>query len=140
MLKVFVYGTLKPDGKYYQIHCRGKTLQELKCWTIGRLYALPLGYPAMIRETTLDNAKAKVFDRVYGYLLTFASQKNLESLDELEGYSGIPYSPLNEYDRAKIIVYDEANQAIDGVWTYFMTQEKVTFLNGVYLPSGQWVN
>lgn len=136
MVKVFVYGTLKPDGKYYQIYCRGKTLQEVKCWTIGRLYGLPLGYPAMIQEILDDRTD----HRVYGYLLTFASLKDLDNLDKLEGYSGIPNSPLNEYDRAKIIVYDEANQAIDGVWTYFMTQKKVNLLNGVYLPSGQWEN
>lgn len=136
MIKVFVYGTLKPDGKYYQIYCRGKTLQEIKSWTIGRLYALPFGYPAMIRETPNDRTD----DRVYGYLFTFPSQKDLENLDSLEGYSGIPNSPLNEYDRTKIIVYDQANQAIDDVWTYFMTREKVKALNGVYLPSGQWKN
>jgi gamma-glutamylcyclotransferase (GGCT)/AIG2-like uncharacterized protein YtfP len=79
-------------------------------------------------------------DRVYGYLLTFASPKDLDNLDELEGYSGISHSPLNEYDRAKIIVYDQANQAIDKVWTYFMTPEKVKSLKGVYLPCGQWQN
>jgi len=134
MIRVFVYGTLKPDGKYYQMYCRGKTLEELKCWTIGRLYALPLGYPAMIL------AKPPTDDRVYGYLLSFASPKDLDNLDELEGYSGIPHSHLNEYDRAKIIVYDEANQAIDKVWTYFMTPEKVKSLKGIYLPCGQWQN
>jgi gamma-glutamylcyclotransferase (GGCT)/AIG2-like uncharacterized protein YtfP len=134
MIKVFVYGTLKPDGKYYPIHCLGKTFQEIKCWTMGRLYALPLGYPAMILGTSGSD------DRVYGYLLSFASEKDLANLDKLEGYSGISNSTLNEYERTKIIVYNEANQAIEGVWTYFMTPEKVKALKGVYLPCGQWQN
>ncbi|MGI0480866.1 gamma-glutamylcyclotransferase family protein [Geminocystis sp. CENA526] len=128
IIKVFVYGTLKPRGKYYKIFCEGKTIEEQECWTKGSLFALPVGYPAMIEGN----------DQVYGYVLSFASFKDLENLDKLEGYSGIPNSPLNEYDRAKIIVYNQANQAIDEVWSYFMTEEKVKTLNGVYLPSGMW--
>lgn len=127
-IKVFVYGTLKPGGKYYKIFCEGKTIEEQECWAKGRLFALPIGYPAMIAGN----------DQVYGYLLSFASFKDLENLDKLEGYSGIPNSPLNEYDRAKIVVYDKANQVIDEVWSYFMTEEKVKILNGVYLPCGVW--
>jgi gamma-glutamylcyclotransferase (GGCT)/AIG2-like uncharacterized protein YtfP len=128
MIKVFVYGTLKPGGKYYKIYCEGKIVQEVKCWVKGRLFALPLGYPAMTKG---DN-------QVFGYLLTFALVKDLANLDKLEGYSGIPNSPLNEYDREEIVVYDEANCPLGEAWTYFMTEEKVKTLNGVFLPSGWW--
>lgn len=128
MIKVFVYGTLKPNGKYYPIYCQGKTLKETKCWAKGKLFDLPLGYPAM---TQGDN-------RVFGYLLSFTSDYDLDNLDKLEGYSGIPNSPLNEYDRLSIIVYDEDNKPLDEAWAYIMTEEKVKALNGVYLPSGEW--
>ncbi|MBL1208639.1 gamma-glutamylcyclotransferase [Geminocystis sp. GBBB08] len=127
MLKVFVYGTLKPNGKYYQMYCQGKTLQETKCWAKGRLFALPMGYPAIIEG---DN-------QVFGYLLSFASVKDLENLDELEGYVG-KNSPFNEYHRQKIMVYNDANYPLDEAWTYFMTEEKVKVLKGIFLPSGWW--
>lgn len=129
MFKVFVYGTLKPGGKYYKIFCEGKTIEERKCWTKGCLFALTFGYPAMIKG---DN-------QVFGYLLSFTSFKDLENLDKLEGYSGIPNSPLNEYEREKIMVYDESNAPLEEAWTYFMTQEKVDSFQGVFLPSGWWI-
>lgn len=128
MLKVFVYGTLKPQEKYYSRYCQGKTLHEVYGWTKGKLFNLPLGYPAM---TSGD-------DRVYGYLLSFASEQELIHLDELEGYTGISNSPLNEYDRLKITVYNPDNLPLDEAWAYFMTEKKVKQLNGIYLPSGWW--
>jgi len=88
MIKVFVYGTLKPRGKYYQIYCQGKTFKEIKCWAKGRLFNLPLGYPAM----------SKGDHKVFGYLLYFTFLKDLKNLDKLEGYSGISNAPLNEYE------------------------------------------
>ena len=128
MLQVFVYGTLKPREKYYPIYCQGKTVAEVRCWTRGKLFALPIGYPAMI----LGN------DKVFGYLLSFASKNELANLDELEGYSGEVNSPSNEYDRFRITVYDDNNTPVDQAWAYFMTEKRVQQLNGVYLPSGWW--
>ena len=128
MIDVFVYGTLKPGGKYYQIYCLGKTLREIKSWAKGELYDLPLGYPAM---TEGEN-------KVYGYLLSFASHRELDNLDRLEGYTGINNSPLNEYDRRKIMVYDENNQPLNEAWCYLMDREKINQLNGVALTLGYW--
>ena len=128
MEKVFVYGTLKPGFKYYPIYCQGKTLAEVKCWTKGKLFALPFGYPAMTQGKEI----------VYGYLLSFASINDVLNLDRLEGYTGKINSPLNEYDRFKIIVYDMANLPLDEAWAYFMTEKRVHDLNGIHLPSGWW--
>ncbi len=125
-LKVFVYGTLKPNGKFYPLYCQGKTIQEQKCWTRGKLFALSVGYPGMIEGN----------DRVYGFLLTFASMSELENLDKLEGYSELRNLVENEYERKKVLVYDEFNQPLDEAWAYFMTLEKVKSLQGVYQPSG----
>lgn len=128
MIKVFVYGTLKPSGKYYKIYCQGKTIEETKCWAKGKLFDLPLGYPGM----------AEGDEKVYGYLLSFPSHKELNNLDKLEGYTGIDNSPLNEYERRKIVVYNDDNKPIDDVWCYFMKEDKIKELNGVFLPSGWW--
>ena len=127
MLKVFVYGTLKPKEKYYSLYCQGKTISEFYCWTKGKLFSLPLGYPAMIPGD----------DRVYGYLLSFASEKELINLDYLEGYIE-PNSSLNEYHRLKIKVHNPNNSTIDEAWAYFMKENKVQELNGIYIPSGWW--
>jgi gamma-glutamylcyclotransferase (GGCT)/AIG2-like uncharacterized protein YtfP len=128
MLKVFVYGTLKPKGKYYSLYCQGKTISEIYGWTKGKLFSLPLGYPAMIPGN----------DRVYGYLLSFASETELINLDRLEGYTGERNSPSNEYDRFKITVYSPDNLLLDQAWAYFMTPKKVQELNGIYIASGWW--
>ena len=48
-LQVFVYGTLKPGGRYHQRYC-GEFLTEAVTLVIalGHLYDFPqLGYPAM---------------------------------------------------------------------------------------------
>lgn len=128
-LKVFVYGTLKPNGKYYPFYCEGKTIKEEQCWTKGKLFALPVGYPAMIEGN----------EHIKGFLLTFASSSELTNLDKLEGYSGIENSINNEYERKKILVYDQLNQPLDYAWAYFMTKEKINLLKGIYLPSGEWI-
>ncbi len=127
-LKVFVYGTLKPNGKYYPSYCQGKTIKEEKCWTNGKLYALSLGYPAMIEGN----------EQVYGFLLTFASVKELNNLDKLEGYSESRNTSKNEYERKRVLVYDQFNEPLAMAWAYLMTLEKVNNLQGIYLPSGCW--
>ena len=129
-LKVFVYGTLKPDGKYYPLYCQAKTIEEQKAWTKGKLFDLCLGYPAMIEGD----------DRVYGFLLTFASPAELSNLDKLEGYSGIEFSPHNEYERKKVLIYDHFDRPLAYAWVYFMTESKVKKLGAVYLSSGYWRN
>ena len=128
MFKVFVYGTLKPQEKYYPRYCQGKTTAEIPCWTKGKLFALPVGYPAMTKGN----------DRVYGYLLTFANDVDLVHLDYLEGYTGVANSNKNEYDRLWIDVYDDQNIKLDECWAYFMTEDKIKKKQGTYLPNGYW--
>jgi gamma-glutamylcyclotransferase (GGCT)/AIG2-like uncharacterized protein YtfP len=127
-LRVFVYGTLKPNGQYYPLYCQGKTSKEQKGWTRGKLFALSVGYPAMIEGN----------DQVYGFLLTFTCLGELDNLDQLEGYVKGRNPSENEYQRKQVIVYDELNQPLNNAWAYFMTLEKVKSLAGVYLPSGWW--
>ncbi len=127
-MKVFVYGTLKPGGKYYHLYCAGKTIKEEKCWTYGNIYSLSLGYPAM----TKGNGK------VHGYLLTFPDAKALVNLDKLEGYQENRQRELNDYQREKITIYDYDNNPIKDVWTYFMDKDKIDYFQGVLVASGNW--
>jgi gamma-glutamylcyclotransferase (GGCT)/AIG2-like uncharacterized protein YtfP len=127
-LKVFVYGTLKPNGKYYPIYCQGKTIKEQKCTALGKLFALPCGYPAMVMGN----------EQIWGFLLIFADVKELANLDKLEGYSGYDNASNNEYERREILVYDENNLPLDTAWVYFMSKEKVNALKGNYLVNGYW--
>ncbi len=128
MLKVFVYGTLKPGEKYYQIYCQGKVVNAVKVWTKGVLYDLPLGYPAMTRGE----------GKVQGFLLTFTNNLVLSELDFLEGYDPLRLPEFNDYQRCKIMVYDFEDQPLEEVWGYLMTWEKVQSLGGVLIPSGWW--
>jgi gamma-glutamylcyclotransferase (GGCT)/AIG2-like uncharacterized protein YtfP len=128
MLKIFVYGTLKPGEKYYPIYCQGKVVNAVKVWTKGVLYDLPLGYPAMITGE----------GKVQGFLLTFAEESVLVKLDFLEGYNPHNSPELNEYQRHKIMVYDFDLKPLEEVWAYLMTLEKVKSLGGVLIPSGWW--
>lgn len=128
MLKVFVYGTLKPGQRNYPIYCEGKVIKAEKCWTKGQLFALPAGYPALIKGN----------DKVEGFLLTFADELVLRNLDKLEGYDARKIADMNYYQRQKIIVYDASNNSLGEVWAYLMTLAKVKSLNGVLIPSGCW--
>ena len=86
--KVFVYGTLMKDMHNHRlVEPFIKHLETAK--TLGRLYDLPYGYPAMIGGD----------EEVWGEIIEL---KNVEAalnvLDRLEGYSGMG-SPRNLYNR-----------------------------------------
>lgn len=128
LLKVFVYGTLKPGECNYQRYCAGVVVGAQPALARGLLFALPVGYPAM---TPGEGS-------VHGVLLSFASPAILRHLDELEDYD--PHRPpsQNEYDRQQIEVFDPALQSLGLVWAYLMTPEKVRRIGGVPIPEGVW--
>ncbi|MBW4470825.1 MAG: gamma-glutamylcyclotransferase [Stenomitos rutilans HA7619-LM2] len=135
MIHVFVYGTLKPGEKNYQI-CASHVIAAKPASANGCLYALPFGYPAMTLEV----------GTVHGMVLSFADETVLEALDAYERhdpaefYASVPNQSLeqNEYDRQKITVYDQAKRELGQAWTYLMTKAQVQRLSGVFLPDGQW--
>lgn len=128
MLRVFVYGTLKPGERYYPVYCEGRVKEVQRGWVQGQLYALPLGYPAMIAG----------HGKVQGFLLTFGDRSVLTNLDRLEGYQSEQVPELNEYQRQKIMVYDASSKYLGEAWAYFMTFEKVKCLGGLRVSSGWW--
>lgn len=119
-LFVFVYGTLKPGGRYHQRYCGKALAQALPAVTKGRLYSFTQwGYPAM---TAGD-------DWVKGYLLTFYDTADvcsavLKQLDDLEGVldsdvskldgSGLDGSGLEESVPEKSVSV-EAVEAVESV-------------------------
>ncbi|BAZ42773.1 hypothetical protein NIES4101_87430 [Calothrix sp. NIES-4101] len=142
MFKVFVYGTLKPGEENYAEYCAGKIVDAKPVYTLGELFALPQGYPAMIKG---DN-------RVYGYLLTFADLEVLTKLDELEDYYPSRQNSENLYQREQIEIFNlesnidfsfqnqpfQTQQFLGLAWTYLMTKSQVHQLNGVRQIDGWW--
>ncbi|MEA5533026.1 gamma-glutamylcyclotransferase family protein [Crocosphaera sp. XPORK-15E] len=130
MLKVFVYGTLKPGERNYSIYCKGQVIKTCRAYTYGYLYQLNLGYPAM---TVGDN-------KVKGYLLTFAEETALENLDELEDYHPQRSPQDNQYLRQKLAIYNVTGEPLGEAWSYLMTPDNIQKFRGTFLKSGWWTD
>lgn len=126
--RVFVYGTLKPGGRYYPDYCEGRVVAQVEAIAHGTLYDLPLGYPAMTPGQGV----------VHGYVLTFYNQDALTALDTLEDYAPNRPALENEYVRQPIEVFRDRHHSLGWAWAYIMSIERVTALGGVYLQNGRW--
>jgi gamma-glutamylcyclotransferase (GGCT)/AIG2-like uncharacterized protein YtfP len=127
MLSVFVYGTLKP-GQANHCCCRDYVLSSEAAMVSGMLFDLPAGYPAM----TLGDLWVK------GVRLTFADDRVLAVLDQLEDYSPRRSEAENEYQRAWIEMFSPAMQSLGYGWTYLMGLDRVQRWGGRLVPSGVW--
>ncbi|MBR8838188.1 MAG: gamma-glutamylcyclotransferase [Stigonema ocellatum SAG 48.90 = DSM 106950] len=128
LLRVFVYGTLKPGEANYQQYCADKVVDTIKAMAFGELFALPMGYPAM----TLGDRP------VHGYLLSFTDLEILTHLDELEDYQSTRDASENLYDRQQIEIYDQQGRSLGYAWVYLMTKESVCQLGGILQTDGCW--
>ena len=128
LLRIFVYGTLKPDEANYQRYCASVVLNATPAIALGELFALPMGFPAM----TLGDKP------VHGYLLSFTNPEILMALDELEDYQPTRNTSENLYYRQMIEVYDQEGRSLGSAWVYLMTKESVCQLEGVVLTDGCW--
>ena len=128
LIKVFVYGTLKPGEANYQHYCEGKVKTQIPAYTFGNLYALPFGYPAM----TVGKNK------VWGVLLEFSDSEVLSSLDRLEDYQEQRASDLNEYYRSLTLVYGLDDRPIAQAWAYYRSSDRVLQHGGIEVVSGNW--
>ena len=126
-LKVFVYGTLKPGEINYQHYCRGE-VARIPAYTLGNLYALPFGYPAM---TVGKN-------QVRGFLLEFSDRQVLSSLDLLEDYQEQRVVELNLYYRCLTPIYSLDGREIARAWAYYMTRDRILQYRGTKVTSGCW--
>ena len=128
LLRVFVYGTLKPGEANYEFYCASDVVEAKKAWVRGELYSLPQGYPAM----TTGN------DKVYGYLLSFNNSEVLSSLDELEDYHPQRPSKENLYNRTQVEIFDLENNSLGLAWAYLMSFMMILKLKGTPQIDGWW--
>ncbi|BDI14745.1 gamma-glutamylcyclotransferase [Nostoc cf. commune SO-36] len=128
LVQVFVYGTLKPGETNYQRYCAGKVVDVKRVFVQGKLFALPMGYPAM----TLGDSQ------VHGYLLSFSDPRILNELDVLEDYQPNRQTPENLYNRQIIEVYEAQSLSYSWAWVYLMTLDRVEQLGGFLQPDGWW--
>jgi len=128
LVKVFVYGTLKPGELNYQRYCAGLVVEAQRAVAFGQLFALPFGYPAM----TLGNRL------VHGFLLSFSNETILHHLDWLEDYDPKRAATENEYNRQQIEIYNLEMVSLGPAWVYLMTKERIRSCQGNLLPNGWW--
>jgi gamma-glutamylcyclotransferase (GGCT)/AIG2-like uncharacterized protein YtfP len=115
MLRVFVYGTLKPGQSNHSAYCGDRTIAVQTAKVRGQLFDLPMGY-----------------------LLSFTDEAVLADLDRLEDYSSDRSSHENEYQREWIEVFDGAERSQGFAWAYFMSLEKVEQSGGTLVADGEW--
>jgi gamma-glutamylcyclotransferase (GGCT)/AIG2-like uncharacterized protein YtfP len=136
-MKVFVYGTLKPGEENYPRYCEGKVKKSQRAFTLGKLFDLPQGYPAM----TGGN------NQVHGYLLEFNHDEVLASLDELEDYHPSRTESENFYHRVKqeIFALENLTEKLLGqntslglAWVYIMPESQVIKMQGTLVADGWW--
>lgn len=128
LLKVFVYGTLKPGYSNYQRYCAGKIIEAEPATAKGQLFELPVGYPAMIPGD----------EWIQGFVLTFNDPAVLKDLDRLEDYDLNRPATQNEYHRQKIEVFKLDGTSLGQIWAYLMSQEQIEQRNGKLIVSGCW--
>lgn len=128
LLKVFVYGTLKPGEENYHSYCAAKVVDAIPAIALGKLFALPMGYPAMVQGN----------DPVHGYLLSFLDSDILTQLDDLEDYHPERAASENLYNRQQIKAHDLQGHSLGWAWVYIMTEELASQLGGIFLPDGLW--
>lgn len=124
---LFVYGTLKPGERAFAQLCEPFVVATQAAQAQGRLYHLPLGYPAMTLEAGW----------VQGALLTFSSAACLHQIDAFEEY--YPERPqVSEYQRYFYPIYDVNQQPLVSAWVYTMASDRVVVLGGQWLSEGYW--
>lgn len=128
-LQVFVYGTLKPGGRYWPRFCEGKVSNLVAAKVRGQLFDLPVGYPALV---------AGGDDWAWGCVLSFRREADFAEVDRLEGFD--PWGPPaeNEYQRIKVETFTSEGEALGPVWTYVMDNAKVHRLGGARIEDGDW--
>ena len=131
--RVFVYGTLKPGGKYHQTYCGEFHFDARHARIKGLLFNFPqLGYPGAIENSS---------GWIHGVILTFQHPEDevLPRLDELEGYNPQRPPDQNEYYRKIVPAFSLNNgDTVASAWSYFMEPNTVKNLGGFLLNNGIW--
>ena len=127
---VFVYGTLKPGGRYWPVFCEGKVREAIPAKIRGELYDLHVGYPGMRLADT---------GWVHGVVLTFERARDCRKVDELEGYDPeLADEEANEYVRRRVPCFTSADEPLGDIWAYEVTASTLRALGGTRIPDGDW--
>ena len=123
---LFVYGTLMRGGVNHARFCADALTIE-PAITTGRLYDLPMGFPAMIEA---DDGQ------VFGEAMTFPDlDAVLRQTDLLEGYD--PLRPASSmYRRVLVPVLIEPSGWRVTAWTYVWNRPLPQ--SATKLPAGRW--
>lgn len=130
-LNVFVYGTLKPGGFYWPRFCEGKVLGWYPARVRGRVFHLPVGYPAAHFEED---------HWIEGVVLELRNREVLRGIDYLEGFD--PYrsrSEKNDYTRCRVKAYRSDSDEMAWVWSYEMSLAKIHGQGGKWVEDGSWI-
>ena len=151
-LNLFVYGTLKRGQRNHEHFCRG-LISVQEATVRGRLYELPVGFPALVvpeadvRATGTMNYLADAeaarynkveaseipssWDTVQGELLVFDDpEERLPILDDLEGFRP---GEKSFYRRVLIPTTLLETGATVPAWAYALRSA-----SGLYLRGGRW--
>lgn len=128
-LSVFVYGTLKPGGRYWPEFCEGKVGKPIPARIRGKLYDLHLGYPGLLLKDT---------GWVRGHVLSFNTEKDFLRLDYLEGYAPDRTYLENEYIRKRVPAYSTEGDPLGEVWAYEITDHVMERCKGTLIVDGDW--
>ncbi|MGB0272816.1 MAG: gamma-glutamylcyclotransferase family protein [Opitutales bacterium] len=126
---VFVYGTLKPGGAYWQEYCAGRVVGQQAACVRGSLYDLRRGYPGLRRTGS---------GWVHGYRLTLADSAALQRIDSLEGYRADRPEEQNEYTRIRVACLSPQGERLGSAWTYAVTDWFWRRCDSRPLPDGEW--
>lgn len=127
-LRVFVYGTLKPGGFYWPEFCEGKVLRYWRARARGRVFHLPIGYPASVFGGD---------GWIQGFVLEMADVDAMKGLDVLEGFQP-GRGEKNDYRRLRVEVVNVESSETDEVWSYEMELDKILEAGGTPVESGDW--
>ena len=127
---VFVYGTLKPGGRYWPVYCEGKVTLSVPAKVRGELYDLHVGYPGL---------RLRGQDWVQGIILTFEREADFLELDVLEGYVPGRTSDANEYNRLRVQAFSpEEDAPLGEVWAYEITDSSMRLFRSSRILDGNW--
>lgn len=129
-LHLFAYGTLKTGYAPHAQLCQPWLHSHQPALAHGRLYHLPMGYPAMTAEEGW----------VRGELLVLMNPPAtvLACLDDFEGYYPQLPAEYSAYQRQLIPIYDLEQTPLTTAWAYVMSVARVRQVQGEWLPEGVW--
>lgn len=129
MNTIFVYGTLKPGGRYWPRFCAERVCSVQPAKVNGVLYDLHLGYPGL---------KLGGNRWVEGVLLDFPRNADLARIDALEGFDPSRPTSENEYVRLKVPCFTLSGEPFGEHWIYEITDSVLQATAGTEIVEGVW--